>query len=56
MRAPVLRVVLRDSARRLEALPLAQGDLRAAGSIERIEASTDGEFSVEAELADEQTE
>ena len=53
MRAPVTRVVVRDTAERLAALALGQGDLLLAGSIELLEPVEDGEFSVEVELAQE---
>ena len=53
MRAPVTRVVVRDSAERLAALELGAGDLMMAGTIELIEpvVDGDGEFAVEVELA-----
>jgi valyl-tRNA synthetase len=53
MRAPVRRVVVRDSAERLHALELGAGDLLLAGSIEQLEPVADGEFAVEVELAPE---
>jgi valyl-tRNA synthetase len=53
MRAPVSRVLVRDTAARLAALELGEGDLVAAGSIELIETAEDGEFAVEVELAQE---
>jgi valyl-tRNA synthetase len=53
MRAPVSRVVVRDTAERLAALTLGEGDLVLAGSIERVQTVEDGEFSVEVELAEE---
>jgi valyl-tRNA synthetase len=53
MRAPVARVVVRDSAERLRALELGSGDLLQAGSIEHLEPVEDGEFAVEVELAPE---
>ncbi len=52
MRAPVRRVLVRDSPERLEALELGADDLRQAGSIELLERESDGEFAVEVELAD----
>jgi valyl-tRNA synthetase len=55
MRAPVARVVVRDSAQRLRALELGSGDLLQAGSIEHLEPVEDGEFAVEVELAPEPT-
>jgi valyl-tRNA synthetase len=51
MRAPVRRVVVRDTAERLTALSLGEDDLLAAGAIERLEPVEDGEFAVEVELA-----
>jgi valyl-tRNA synthetase len=53
MRAPVSRVVVRDSAERLAALELGVEDVRQAGAIELLELVADGEFAVEVELADE---
>ena len=55
MRAPVTRVLVRDTAERLAALALGEGDLLQAGSIERLEKAEaeDGEFAVEVELAEE---
>ncbi|HEY4428532.1 MAG TPA: valine--tRNA ligase [Solirubrobacteraceae bacterium] len=54
MRAPVRRVVVRDTAARLQALDLGSGDLVAAGAIELLEPVEDDEFVVEVELAPEQ--
>jgi valyl-tRNA synthetase len=51
MRAPVTRVVVRDSAKRVAALELGAEDLRQAGSIETIEMVVAEEFAVEVELA-----
>jgi valyl-tRNA synthetase len=51
MRAPVRRVLVRDTAERLHALELGAGDLLLAGSIEQLEPVADGEFAVEVELA-----
>ncbi len=51
MRAPVRRVVVRDTPERLTALELGLDDLREAGSIERIETVEAEEFAVEVELA-----
>jgi valyl-tRNA synthetase len=51
MRAPVRRVVVRDTAERLAALELGEGDLRHAGSIEKLEQREAGEFSAEVELS-----
>jgi valyl-tRNA synthetase len=53
MRAPVARVLVRDSAERLEALELGAGDLRQAGSVELIESVEGEEFAVEVELVGE---
>jgi valyl-tRNA synthetase len=55
MRAPVTRVLVRDSAERLAALALGEDDLLQAGSIERLEKIEveDGELAVEVELAEE---
>ncbi|MGP0101319.1 MAG: valine--tRNA ligase [Solirubrobacteraceae bacterium] len=53
MRAPVARVLVRDTAERLAALRLGEGDLLQAGSIELLEPVEDGEFAVEVELAEE---
>jgi valyl-tRNA synthetase len=54
MRAPVTRVVVRDTAERLDALKLGEGDLREAGAIETIEKAEADELAVEVELAPEQ--
>ncbi len=54
MRAPVARVTVRDSAERLRALELGEGDLRQAGAIELLERVEDDEFAVEVELGPEQ--
>ena len=51
MRAPVSRVIVRDSAERLSALALGESDLLLAGTIELLEPVEDGEFAVEVELA-----
>jgi valyl-tRNA synthetase len=54
MRAPVARVLVRDTAERLLALDLGVDDLRAAGAIERVdtEVQEDGEEpAVSVELA-----
>jgi valyl-tRNA synthetase len=53
MRAPVLRVVVRDTPQRLQALELGSGDLLAAGAIELLEPIEDEAFAVEVELAPE---
>jgi valyl-tRNA synthetase len=55
MRAPVSRVVVHDTAERLSALALGEGDLLEAGTIERIETAEAEEFAVEVELAEETT-
>jgi valyl-tRNA synthetase len=51
MRAPVARLVVHDSAERLEALELGADDLRQAGSVEALETVEAPEFSVAVELA-----
>jgi valyl-tRNA synthetase len=56
MRAPVRRVLVRDTAERLEALELGAEDLREAGTIERIETAEAEDFAVEVELAQEAVE
>jgi valyl-tRNA synthetase len=56
MRAPVKLVVVRDTAERLAALALGEGDLVLAGSIERIQTTEDEDFAVEVELAEEPVE
>jgi valyl-tRNA synthetase len=53
MRAPVSRIVVRDSAERLGALALGVDDLRLAGSIATVSTVEAEEFAVEVELADE---
>ena len=53
MRAPVARVLVRDSAERLAALELGSDDLARAGSIEQLEPVEAEEFGVEVELADQ---
>jgi valyl-tRNA synthetase len=53
MRAPVERVLVRDSAQRLSALELGLGDLREAGTIAAIDTEEAEELSVEVELAEE---
>jgi len=50
MRAPVRRVLVRDTAERLAALALGEGDLASAGTIALVEKVEDGEFAVEVEL------
>jgi valyl-tRNA synthetase len=56
MRAPVARVLVRDTRARLAVLGLAAGDLRAAGAIELIETEEAQEFAVAVELAAEAAE
>jgi valyl-tRNA synthetase len=56
MRAPVARVLVRDSAERLAALSLGVEDLRAAGTIESVATEEAEEFGVQVELAEEQPE
>ena len=53
MRAPVARVIVRDSAARLRALELGSGDLLQAGSIEQLQPIESAEFAVEVELGQE---
>jgi hypothetical protein len=53
MRAPVARVVVRDTPARLEALELGAGDLCQAGSIEVLEKVEAEESSVAVELAED---
>jgi valyl-tRNA synthetase len=53
MRAPVARVTVHDTAERLDALVLGEGDLLQAGSIELLERAEGEELSVEVELAEE---
>jgi valyl-tRNA synthetase len=53
MRAPVARVLVRDSAECLAALELGVGDLREAGSIALVAMEESDEPSVEVELAEE---
>jgi len=56
MRAPVIRVIVRDTAERLGALELGEGDVLQAGAIELLEPIEDGEFAVEVQLAQEDAE
>ncbi len=56
MRAPVVRVLVRDTRARLAVLGLGAGDVRDAGSIELIETEEAHEFSVEVELAEQDAE
>ena len=53
MRAPVSRIVVRDTAERLRVLELGAGDLRQAGSIDVIDTAEAEEFSVDVELAEQ---
>ncbi|MCW3034166.1 MAG: valS [Solirubrobacterales bacterium] len=53
MRAPVARLLVRDTQERLQALALGAGDLRQAGSIERLETEHAEEPSVEVELGEQ---
>jgi valyl-tRNA synthetase len=53
MRAPVTRVLVRDTAERLSALELGSDDLLAAGAIARLDHAVGEELSVEAQLAEE---
>jgi len=53
MRAPVARLLVRDTPQRLAALQLGLGDLRAAGSIDLVETAEADELAVEVELAPE---
>src|SRR5205807_6309465 len=55
MRAPVARVVVRDSAERLQALELGSDDLVQAAVIERLDPVVGDEFAVEVELAAEES-
>jgi valyl-tRNA synthetase len=50
MRAPVARVVVRDSADRLAALGAAEADVREAGHIAELVAETSGSASIDVEL------
>jgi valyl-tRNA synthetase len=53
MRAPVRRVVVRDTASRLQALELGRDDLAQAGSILQLELLVADEFAVEVQLEEE---
>ena len=53
MRAPVRRVLVRDTAERLAALALGRATCCTAGTIELLEPVEDGEFAVEVELAEQ---
>jgi valyl-tRNA synthetase len=53
MRAPVARVLVRDTPARLQALELGLDDLLQAGSIEHLEQAEGQELAVEVELAEE---
>jgi valyl-tRNA synthetase len=52
MRAPVARVVVRDTAERLEALKLGCDDLVQTGSIDELRTAESDEFAVEVYLAE----
>jgi valyl-tRNA synthetase len=52
MRAPVVRVLVRDTPDRLSALALGSDDLVQAGAIERLDHAGGEEFSVEVELGE----
>jgi valyl-tRNA synthetase len=54
MRAPVRRVLVRDTVRRLQALELGWDDLAQAGSIRQLEPVVADEFAVEVELEEEE--
>ncbi len=54
MRAPVARVIVRDTPERLAALELGAEDLRQAGSVELLESIEAEELSVEIELAEDE--
>jgi valyl-tRNA synthetase len=56
MRAPVARLVVHDTAERLGALKLGEGDLLLAGAIERIDTVQAEDFAVTVELAEEPDE
>jgi valyl-tRNA synthetase len=53
MRAPVARLLVRDTPERLQALALGADDLRQAGAVERLETEPADEQSVEVELAEQ---
>jgi valyl-tRNA synthetase len=53
MRAPVRRVLVRDTPERLAALDLGAGDLREAGAIETLDLLEAEDFAVEVELAED---
>ncbi len=53
MRAAVTSLIVRDTAERLDALVLGEGDLLAAGTIARVETVVAEDFGVEVELAAE---
>jgi valyl-tRNA synthetase len=52
LRAPVARLVVRDTPERLAKLTLAEDDLREAGSVEKLEVVDTDEPSIEVELED----
>jgi valyl-tRNA synthetase len=53
MRAPVARLLVRDTPERLQALALGADDLRQAGAVELLETEPADEPSVEVELAEQ---
>src|SRR5262249_59037955 len=53
MRAPVRRVVVRDTAARLQALELGRDDLAQAGSISQLDLLVADHFAVEGHLEEE---
>jgi valyl-tRNA synthetase len=53
MRAPVRRILVRDTVRRLHALELGWDDLAQAGSIQQLELLVADEFAVEVQLEEE---
>jgi hypothetical protein len=53
MRAPVARLVVRDSPDRVAALGRAEGDLRDAGGIEALEIAEGEPASVQVDLVSE---
>ncbi len=54
MRAPVVRLAITDTPARLEALRLALGDLRDAGTVDQLVLTEGAELRVDVELAPEQ--
>ena len=55
MRAPVARLLVRDTPERLQALALGAEDLRQAGAIEVLETEVAEELTVEVQFAEEST-